>query len=52
MPIYLENPAVAIGLERSVFTPTPKKDNAKECANYHTISLISRTRKLMLKILQ
>ena len=52
MPTYLENPAVAIGLERSVFIPTPKKDNAKECANYHTISLISHTRKLMLKILQ
>ena len=23
--------------ERSVFIPTPKKGNAKECSNYHTI---------------
>jgi len=27
--------------KRSVFTPIPKKGNAKECANYHTIALIS-----------
>ena len=26
--------------ERSVFIPIPKKGNAKECSNYHTISLI------------
>ena len=25
----------------SVFIPIPKKDNAKECSNYHTIALIS-----------
>ena len=25
----------------SVFIPIPKKGNAKECANYHTIALIS-----------
>ena len=30
----------------------PKKDNAKECSNYHTIALISHTSKVMLKILQ
>ena len=24
----------------SVFIPTPKKGNAKECSNYHTIALI------------
>ena len=36
----------------SVFIPTPKKDNAKECLNYHTIALISHTSKVMLKILQ
>ena len=29
-----------------------KKDNAKECSNYHTIALISHTSKVMLKILQ
>ena len=27
--------------KRSVFIPIPKKDNAKECSNYHTILLIS-----------
>ena len=26
--------------ERSVFIPIPKKANAKECSNYHTIALI------------
>ena len=36
----------------SIFTPIPKKDNAKECSNYHTISLISHTSKVMLKILE
>ena len=25
----------------SVFIPTPKKGNAKECSNYHTIALTS-----------
>ena len=38
--------------KRSVFIPVPKKGNAKECANYHTIALISHTSKVMLKILQ
>ena len=37
--------------KRSVFIPIPKKGNAKECSNYHTIALISYTSKLMLKIL-
>ena len=36
----------------SVFIPIPKKGNAKECSNYHTIVLISHTSKVMLKILQ
>ena len=35
-----------------VFISIPKKSNAKECINYHTISLISHTCKVMLKILQ
>ena len=26
--------------KRSVFIPIPKKGNAKECSNYHTIALI------------
>ena len=29
----------------SVFIPIPKKGNAKECSNYHTISLISHASK-------
>ena len=37
--------------ERSVFIPIPKKGNAKECSNYHTIALISHASKVMLKIL-
>ena len=37
---------------RSVFIPIPKKGNAKECSNYHTIALISHASKVMLKILQ
>ena len=36
----------------SAFTPIPKKGNAKECLNYHTIALISHTSKVTLKILQ
>ena len=38
--------------KRSVFTPIPKKDNAKECSNYCTVALISQASKVMLKILQ
>ena len=38
--------------KRSVFIPIPKKGDAKECSNYHTIALISHTSKVMLKILQ
>ena len=52
MPANLENSAVATDWERSVFIPIPKKGNAKECSNYHTISLISHASKVMLKILQ
>ena len=38
--------------KRSVFILIPKKDNANECSNYHTIVLISLINKVMLKILQ
>ena len=38
--------------KRSVFIPIPKKGNAKECSNYHTVSFISHASKVMLKILQ
>ena len=38
--------------KRSVFIPIPKKGNAKECSNYHTIALLSHASKVTLKILQ
>ena len=47
MPTYLENSAVATGLEKVSF-----HSNAKERSNYHTIALISHASKVMLKILQ
>ena len=31
--------------KRSVFIPIPKKENAKQGSNYHTIALISHARK-------
>ena len=40
------------GLEKVSFPPIPKKGNAKECSNYHTVALISHASKVMLKILQ
>ena len=52
MPANLENSAVAIGLEMVSFHSNPKKGNAKECSNYHTIALISHASKVILKILQ
>ena len=36
----------------SVFIPIPNKGNAKECSNYCTATIISHTRKVMLKMLQ
>ena len=38
--------------KRSVFIPIPKKGNAKECSNYHTIAFISHASKVTLKIFQ
>ena len=38
--------------KRSVFIPILKKDNVKECSNYHEVALISHSSKIMLKILQ
>ena len=49
MPANLENSA---GLEKVSLIPIPKKGNAKECSNYHTVEFISHARKVMLKILQ
>ena len=48
----LKNSTVATGLEKVSFHPIPKEDNANECSNYHTIALISHTRKVLVKILQ
>ena len=50
MSANLENSAVAIGLEKVIFIPIPKKGNAKECSNYHTIALISHSSTLAWKI--
>ena len=52
MPAILENSAVATGLEKVSFHSNPKKDNAKEYSNYHTIALILHGSNVMLKILQ
>ena len=38
--------------KRLVFIPVPKKGNAKECSEYHTIALISYASEVMLKILE
>ena len=35
---------MATGLEKVRSIPIPKKGNAKECSNYHTIALISQAR--------
>ena len=47
MTANLENSEVATGLEKVSFHSNPK-----ECSNYCTIALISRARRVMLKILQ
>ena len=38
--------------EMLAFIPIPKKDDAKECSNYHTIMPILHGSKFMLKIFQ
>ena len=40
------------GWKMSAFIPVLKKDNAKDCSNYHTVALISHASKVILKILQ
>jgi len=37
--------------KRSIFISIPKKHNAKECSNYHTVALISHASNIMIKIL-
>ena len=38
--------------KRSIFIPTPRKCNTKECSNYRTIAFISHICKVLHKILQ
>ena len=52
MPANLEMQQWPQDWKRSVFILIPKKGNAKECSNYHTIALISHASKVMLKIFQ
>ena len=52
MAVNLENSAMAIGLEMSVFISISKKGDDKEYSNYHTIALISHASKAKFKILQ
>ena len=52
MSANLENVAVATGLEKASLHSNPRKNNGKEFSNYHIISLISHSSKVMLKILQ
>ena len=52
MSANLDNPVVATGLEKVSFISTPKKGNAKECSNCHTIVLTSHANKVIFKILQ
>ena len=52
MPENLENSAVATGLEMVNFHSNPKERQCQKCSNYHTITFISNTNKVMPKILQ
>ena len=52
MTANLENSAVATGLQKFSFHFNLKEGNAKKCSNCHTIALISRVSKVMLKVLQ
>ena len=52
MLVNLEDSAVPTELEKVTFHSNPKKGNAEECSNYHTIALNSHTSKVMLKILK
>ena len=52
MPANFENLAMATGLEKVSFHSKPKERQCQKCSNYHTIALISRSSKVMLKIFQ
>ena len=48
----LENPIVAIGLEKVSFHPNFKEGQSKECSNYRTIALNSHASKIIPETLQ
>ena len=52
MPANLEIQQWPQDWKKSIVIPIPRKGNAKECSNYHTIVLISKASKVMLKLLQ
>ena len=43
---------MAIGLEKAIFIPIPKKGNMKGCSDFCTTAVIPHANKVMLKILQ
>ena len=51
MSANLEDPAVAIGLEKINPHPNSQKVSTKQCDNHWTIALVSHARKVMLEIL-
>ena len=52
MRANLENSTVVRGLEKISFHSNSKERQCQKCSNYCTITLISHTSKVMLKILQ
>ena len=52
MPANLKTQQWPQDWKRSVFIPNPKKGNANECSNYHTIAFISHNNNVTLKILK
>ena len=52
MSANLENPAVAIGMEKVNLHPDSQEGQYQKCSNYQTIVLTSHASKIMLKILQ
>ena len=52
MPANLDNSSGHRTGKKSDVISIPKKGNAIECSNYHTIALISHASNVMFKILQ
>ena len=51
MSANLENPAMAIGLEKVNPHPSPQEGNTKECSSHWTIALMSPASKVMSQVL-